>query len=139
MSTFLPTDLDKYEELLTDERVEQIRETLTAEFGVQAMQDLELATCIQPWKEVEVDRDGIKVPVTVQPMAIFLVLSPHPRKYAAIKKPKVMTHGTASLAAFREAQAEASHYTGAPDSALIIFRRVVQEHLKTIQNLKELI
>lgn len=121
------------EPLLRDDRVERIAGIMRAERGELPLANSKFVTFIQPAREVE--KDGLVR--RVDAMAVFGVISPHPRMVAAGQE--LMTHGTASLSDFRDADREADHNVGAPDPAYTIFKAVVTNHLATLQNLSELI
>lgn len=132
-------DLGNYEPLLSDERVEVLVHKLQSAYGYGKLKDTQFVTFIQPAMRATADVNGVKVPTWVSEMAVFGCLSPNPRRYVGIGPQQILTHATVALADFREADAEASHYVAAPDPAMGIFRTVVVEHLRQLDDLKSLI
>lgn len=125
-------DLSGMEPLLPDDRVELIAGIMRSEHGASRLDRTRFVTFIQPAREVE--KDGLVR--RVDAMAVFAVISPHPR--VAVAGQDMMTHGTASLADFRDADRDHDHLVGSPDPAYTIFKAVVANHFATLQNLSEL-
>lgn len=129
------------EPLLDDERLWPIVDRLKAEYGRSKLEDSEFVTFIQPAKQTTVTTEvGIQVPTWVPAMAVFAVLTPNPRPLAKAAGAKVMTHGTAALEDWRASETERGHYVdGRRDPAHEIFRGVVREHLRILENLRSMI
>lgn len=129
------------EPVISDERLWPIIDRLKAEFGRSKLEDTEFLTFVQPAKQtVARTESGIEVPTWVPEMAVFCVISPNPRPLARKAGAKVMTHGTAAMADWRESEQERGHYVdGRRDPAHEILRGVVREHLRVMTNLKEMI
>lgn len=133
------TDLAKYEVLLTDERIERIAHKIGSEFGFGRLKDTQYVSFIQPARIVSHEVDGITRQIPVAEMAVFAVLTPNPRPYAQKTGQKLMTHATAALADFLEAEAELSHFAHAgKDPARDIYKAVVKTHLKQLDDLRSL-
>lgn len=119
-----------YEPLVSDVRLAPIDDRLRGEFPGLTPEDV-LVTFIQP-EQVKI-RDGQEL--RIPPMAVLAVMSPNPRH----PDYRLMTPGVTSLAAFEEADQEFRHYAGKTDPVLSIYRLVVKDHLRKLQDLRELI
>lgn len=83
----------------------------------------------------------IQEPNTKEPrrLAIFLVLSPHPKRNArAITPHNVITMTAMPYERWKEMEANHRHYAGLTDPIRPIFAGILRRHLKHYNNLKEL-
>jgi hypothetical protein len=69
------------------------------------------------------------------PKAVFMVMSPDPKHPGM----RTMTSGTALLSDWESAEREFSHFAGKEDPLTTVFRPIVREHVKVIQNLREML
>lgn len=128
------------EPLLDDSRLERLEHKLRSEFGHKNLDDATFVTFISPAHEANVTLpSGVVAPTWVQEMATFAVYSPNPRPYAKAKGLQLMTHGTVALEDWEEDERDISHYVNRPDPAHRIYRKVVEEHLTRMTNLREMI
>jgi len=125
---FIPTGFEDYEPVVPDARLNRVLGLLLEEWP--DLGGAELVTFIQPRKEVKDPNTGLYV--MIEPMAVFAVVSDNPR-YPGFK---TMHTGTASLADWREADTEYSHYAHLVDPLLTIYRKVLPRHIETIKNLE---
>jgi hypothetical protein len=128
-------DLAKYDQVIDDQRLNRLMPRLERAFGSEALNGLEFATFVQPRRRVSREEGGIEVPVWVDEMAVFAVISSNPRRPTS----KLMSHGTVSLSNFRAADGEFNHYVDRPDPAFQILAAVVKDHLRKLDDLRSLL
>lgn len=132
-------DLSKYEPLLPDDRLEKLEHKLRSQFGHDRLDGATFVTFIQPAKQTTATVSGIKVPTWITEMAVFAVLSDNPREHAKKRGMRILSSGTVSLKDWRDADAEFDHYVGRPDPAHQIYRAVVADHLRKMDDLRSLL
>lgn len=137
MSIAVEKSLADREPVVTDGRLELVAEKLRSRYGHRKLEDVTFVTWIEPAQTVR--KDGNLIPV--EDRAVFAALSPNPRAhlYPAGAPDVIASTGTAWLKDFRSAIKEWEHYANRPDPLFEIYKAVVPAHLRTIQNLKELI
>lgn len=114
------------ENVVTDARVERVF------WQLQKLRNLpdgtEFATVVQEPNEKEKRR-----------LAIFLVLSPHPKRSArALTAHNVVTLTAMPYERWQEMEKMHRHYAGLSDPIRPIFAGILRRHLKHYKNLKEL-
>lgn len=67
--------------------------------------------------------------------AVFAIISDNPRHPTF----RVMTNAMTPMATWDEVEGEYKHFAGRGDPALNIFRYVVEQHIRTIENLRDMI
>lgn len=121
-----PGNFADYEVLVPDERLLPIRGRLLLAFPALP-RDVELATCVQPAGETE---NGF------QPeLALFLLISPHPKR----PESKLISHAYTLLTDWREAEQERSHFAGRKDPLVGIYMMLGRKHAEAVSSLRELI
>ena len=118
-----------FEPVVNDVRMANLEGYIRSQYDVP--DDTDFVSFVQPPKMAPRE-DGLEVPVPA--MAIFAVISDNPKHPSF----RVMTNGTTRLADWESAREEFQHYAGRPDPLIQIFRGLTVEHLRTIQNLREL-
>lgn len=119
-----------FEPLLPDQRVLSIEDEFKSLYP-QTPDGTVFLSYIQPGMEVKTE-SGASRPIP--DVAVFAVLSPHPRQ----KQHLLLTKAAIWLKDWRDDDKAYQHLVGVPDPARKFFRLVLGEHLKQIDNLKQL-
>lgn len=126
----IDTSLARYDTLLLDSRVEELRDKLGREYRLP--DSVEFATYIQT--EQWAEKDGIQRRIPAQ--AVFLVLSPNP--HPRLSKHVIKTHAFTDLRFWRSKESSAWRYVGIGDPAAVIFRSLCAQHMAARKNYTEL-
>jgi hypothetical protein len=125
-------DLGQYEPFLPDRDVDRASEKVRSALGHRRLENVEFVTFLVPARTIKRQTPGgILVDSWIGEMVVLGVLSPNPRRPTQ----KLLTSATVSLTGWLEAQDD----EGKPDHAFVIFKRVAEEHLRLVDNLRDLI
>lgn len=113
------------EPVVPDRRVEKVFYQLQSK--VKLPDDTQFATFVQEPNSREDTR-----------LAVFLVMTPHPRKnLRAVQRPNIVTVTAIPLSRFKELEAQHRHYAGLTDPIRPIFAGVLRRHLKHYEQIKQ--
>ena len=124
--------LAQFDTLLTDGRVEKIREKLLDLYPTLG-NEMQIASYVQPKQMLQHEEHGLVKPLPEQ--AVFLMTSPNPheRHVGDIVK----TNAFCPLEAWRKDERENRHSADV-DTALDFFKAIAREHLQVLTNWREL-